>query len=75
MSVARLATGHGTGWDKMDIAVNGVGVGLSILGAAVGSGMVTGAIATALVSNPVGWVIGGGILAYNAWRLYETWNE
>ncbi|MDH5604180.1 MAG: hypothetical protein OEY51_09570 [Cyclobacteriaceae bacterium] len=75
VSVARLATGHGTGWDKMDIAVNGVGVGLSILGAAVGSGMVTGAIATALVSNPVGWVIGGGILAYNAWRLYETWNE
>lgn len=63
----KLATGQGNGWDKADLAVNGVGLGMTILGS-------FGATA-ALVSNPVGWAIGAGILIYNGYRIYQSFTE
>ena len=63
LSGYKLVTGQGDGWDVADIAVNGAGL------------VVTGLVAAAYLSNPVGWVVGAGVLAYNGYRLYQSFNE
>ena len=63
ISATKIATGNGTGWDWADIVVNGIG-------------LATPYIVTAFsLSNPVGWAIGGTVLVYNAFRLYQDFKE
>lgn len=63
VSTYNIASGKGSGWDYADIGVNAVGLGTTAL------------VTLGLVSNPVGWVIGGGVLIYNGVRLYQSFNE
>lgn len=50
-----------------DLAISGVGLGVTALGSF--------AATAAIVSNPVGWVIGGTVLAYNGYRIYQSFTE
>lgn len=58
-----IRSGRGSGLDYADIGVNLVGLG-------------TTALATfGIVSNPVGWAIGAGVLIYNGVRLYQSFTD
>jgi hypothetical protein len=67
ISSYKLATGQGNGWDVADLTVNGMGLAVAALGSF--------AATAAVVSNPVGWVIGGAVLAYNGYRIYQSFTE
>ena len=67
VSFYKVGTGQAGGWDYADIAVNSVGLGVTLLGSF--------ATTAALVSNPAGWVIGAGVLIYNGYRIYQNFSE
>ncbi|WP_188462715.1 RHS repeat-associated core domain-containing protein [Marivirga lumbricoides] len=63
VSAYKIASGQGSGWDYADIGVNAAGLGASA------------AVTLGLISNPVGWVIGAGVLIYNGYRVYQSFTQ
>jgi hypothetical protein len=62
-SINNFIQGKGTVMDGVDIGVNAAGIGATIL---TGIGV---------ISNPVGWAIGGAMIIYGGVRFYQSITE
>ena len=63
VSISKIASGEGNGLGWADLAVNSIGLATPYI------------VSAFALSNPVGWIIGGAVLAYNGYRLYQDFNE
>jgi hypothetical protein len=65
LSGYKILSGKGDVMDGVDIGVNLVGLGATY---AIGAGIL-------MASNPIGWIIGAGVLIYNGVRLYQEFSK